>query len=88
MMFMQVIVYPRLQRRFGTVPVFRTILAVATVIYFSQGFVREFAQRQMFQTLWTVLIAIIFIKSASTCVMFTSSMILVASHGANSNKRG
>jgi hypothetical protein len=88
MMFMQVIVFPRLQRRFGTIPLFRTMLAVATVVFFSQGFIREFVQRQMYQALWTVLIIILFLKSATISVMFTSSMILVASHGANSNKRG
>ncbi|KAI9284356.1 major facilitator superfamily domain-containing protein [Umbelopsis sp. AD052] len=88
MMFMQVIVYPRLQRRFGTIPLFRTMLAVASVVIFSQGFIREFAQRQMYQALWTVLIIILFVKSATVSVMFTSSMILVAGHGANSNKRG
>ncbi|GAB5592550.1 hypothetical protein Unana1_07450 [Umbelopsis nana] len=88
MMFMQLVVYPRLQRRFGTLPVYRTMLAVAVMVLFAQGFIREFAQRQLYQALWTVLIITLFLKSASTTVLFTSSMILVASHGANSDKRG
>ncbi|CAO3687686.1 unnamed protein product [Umbelopsis ramanniana] len=88
MMFMQVVMYPRLQRRFGTIPLFRTMLALGTVVYFSQGFIREFVQRQMYRTLWAVLIIFLFLKSATISVMFTSSMILVATHGANSNKRG
>jgi hypothetical protein len=88
MMFMQLVVYPRLQRRFGTLPVYRTMLAVTVMVLFAQGFIREFAQRQLYQALWTVLIITLFLKSASTTVLFTSSMILVASHGANSDKRG
>lgn len=85
---MQLIVYPRLQRRFGTLPVFRTMLALSVVVLFSQGFIRVLAQRQLYQTLWAVLIVTIFLKAASLTVLFTSSMILVASHGANSDKRG
>ncbi|KAM3589630.1 hypothetical protein VKS41_000488 [Umbelopsis sp. WA50703] len=88
MMFMQIVVYPRIQRRYGTLPVFRTVLALATVVLFSQGFIRELAQRQLHHALWAVLIVTVLFKASFITVLFTSSMILVATHGANSDKRG
>ncbi|KAG2185948.1 hypothetical protein INT43_002386 [Umbelopsis isabellina] len=88
MMFMQIVVYPRLQRRFGTLPVFQTALALATVLLFSQGFIRILAQKHWEQALWTVLILTVLLKASIVTVLFTSSMILVATHGANSDKRG
>ncbi|OZJ04906.1 hypothetical protein BZG36_02505 [Bifiguratus adelaidae] len=78
----QLLCWPWIQRRLGTLRCFRTALWVYVIIYFLQGYIRElinFHDNVRDNTLvWIALVMALLFKTICSVTVFTSSMILIS----------
>ncbi|RUS19352.1 major facilitator superfamily domain-containing protein [Endogone sp. FLAS-F59071] len=87
-LIMQLLLWPRLQRRFGTLPVFRCALAAYIPLYFVEGFLRNLVSASNPRLIWVGLLTCLAIESLCNVTVYTSSMILVSNSASSLNTLG